>query len=129
MKGGAWGLTVAINRQVRVARASGVHRILLADEIVGWEEMAFMFGELRRIPHLCFNVWSPQQRAFADWHSLPGNTPHCGAWKVVRGSTNYSPPPRGSQGMPISGASISAPVADLTALISSSGVNNPVMSN
>jgi D-serine dehydratase len=47
---GAWGLTLSTAQQVRVAREAGVQRILLANEIVGRHELAYLFEEFRADP-------------------------------------------------------------------------------
>jgi D-serine deaminase-like pyridoxal phosphate-dependent protein len=47
---GAWGLTLSTVQQVRVARQAGVPRILLANQIVGRHELAYLFEELRADP-------------------------------------------------------------------------------
>src|SRR5450755_2659280 len=47
---GAWGLTFATGRQVRVARAHGVPRIFYANQLVGAADVRFVCAELRRDP-------------------------------------------------------------------------------
>ncbi|HEX4196251.1 MAG TPA: amino acid deaminase [Caulobacteraceae bacterium] len=49
---GAWGLTVATAQQMRVARQAGVQRILVANEFVGAQDIAYVLGELRTDPRL-----------------------------------------------------------------------------
>jgi D-serine dehydratase len=51
---GAWGLTLATIQQVRVARAAGINRILLANELVGRLDIAFVLDELQRDPTFDF---------------------------------------------------------------------------
>jgi D-serine dehydratase len=46
---GAWGLTLSTVQQAKVARAAGVRRILIANEIVGRQEIAALL-ELQRDP-------------------------------------------------------------------------------
>ncbi|MFJ9993577.1 amino acid deaminase [Pseudomonas putida] len=43
---GCWGLTLATVHQVRVARRFGVQRILLANEVVGFEDIRYLLDEL-----------------------------------------------------------------------------------
>ncbi len=47
---GAWAITLATDHQVRAARAAGVDRILLANELVDPAAIDFVVGELRRDP-------------------------------------------------------------------------------
>jgi D-serine dehydratase len=47
---GAWGITVATVGQMQVCRAFGIQRILLANQIVGTQEIAAVLQELRRDP-------------------------------------------------------------------------------
>lgn len=47
---GAWGITVAVPHQVRVARAYGVERIFLANELVDAAALAWLAGEQDRDP-------------------------------------------------------------------------------
>jgi len=51
---GAWGITVASVGQMLVARAFGVDRIVLANQLVGRQEIATVAEELRRDPKLDF---------------------------------------------------------------------------
>ncbi|NJQ07971.1 alanine racemase [Streptomyces lonarensis] len=43
---GAWGITVAVPHQARVARAFGIRRIFLANEVVDAAALAWLAGEL-----------------------------------------------------------------------------------
>ncbi|MFX4290919.1 amino acid deaminase [Streptomyces bohaiensis] len=43
---GAWGITVAVPHQARVARAFGVQRVFLANEVVDAAALAWLAGEL-----------------------------------------------------------------------------------
>ncbi len=52
MDDGAWGLTLATMQQVRVAYCAGIRRILLANEIVGQQELCELFDLLRSDPGL-----------------------------------------------------------------------------
>jgi D-serine dehydratase len=54
MADGAWGLTLATIQQVRVARAAGINRILLANEIVGRSDIAYVLDELQGNPSFDF---------------------------------------------------------------------------
>jgi D-serine dehydratase len=47
---GAWGLTLSTAQHVKVARAAGVQRIVLANEPVGPVEIAYLLDELRQDP-------------------------------------------------------------------------------
>ncbi|ONK11805.1 alanine racemase [Streptomyces sp. MP131-18] len=47
---GAWGITVAVPHQARVARAFGVRRIFLANELVDAAALAWLAGELDADP-------------------------------------------------------------------------------
>ncbi|MGH6932239.1 MAG: alanine racemase, partial [Dongiaceae bacterium] len=51
---GAWGLTVATVQQMLVARAHGVSRIILANQLVGRLEIATVLDELARDPAFDF---------------------------------------------------------------------------
>ncbi|AWE52135.1 amino acid deaminase [Streptomyces nigra] len=48
---GAWGITLAVPHQVRVARAFGVERIFLANELVDASALRWIAGELAADPH------------------------------------------------------------------------------
>jgi D-serine dehydratase len=54
LEDGAWGITLATVQQVRVARAAGVDRILLANEIVSARDMDYILRELRENPSFEF---------------------------------------------------------------------------
>ena len=47
---GAWGITVATVQQLRVCRATGVTRVLMANELVGRQAIAYVLDELARDP-------------------------------------------------------------------------------
>jgi D-serine dehydratase len=47
---GAWGITVATVQQLRVCRASGVARVLMANQLVGRQSIAYVLDELARDP-------------------------------------------------------------------------------
>ena len=51
---GAWGLTLATCHQVQVARHFGFGRILLANQLVGKQAIAYVIEELRRDPEFDF---------------------------------------------------------------------------
>ncbi|MBQ1001633.1 amino acid deaminase [Streptomyces sp. RK62] len=48
---GAWGITLAVPHQMRVARAFGVERIFLANELVDAAALRWIAGELAADPH------------------------------------------------------------------------------
>jgi D-serine dehydratase len=51
---GAWGITVATVGQMAVCRRHGVGRVLLANQLIGRQEIAVVLGELRRDPDFDF---------------------------------------------------------------------------
>ncbi|MFE9408474.1 amino acid deaminase [Streptomyces sp. NPDC006704] len=51
---GAWGITLAVPHQVRVARAFGTERIFLANELVDAAALRWIAGELERDPAFRF---------------------------------------------------------------------------
>ncbi|MFE4252873.1 amino acid deaminase [Streptomyces sp. NPDC056910] len=51
---GAWGITLAVPHQVRVARAFGIERIFLANELVDPAALHWLAGELDRDPDFRF---------------------------------------------------------------------------
>ncbi|RYZ01070.1 MAG: hypothetical protein EOO24_15570 [Comamonadaceae bacterium] len=55
--GGCWALTLATFHQVRVARAAGWRRILLANEAVGKQELAYYIAELNADPSFDFYLY------------------------------------------------------------------------
>ncbi|GAA1902565.1 amino acid deaminase [Streptomyces durmitorensis] len=54
MERGAWGITLAVPHQVRVARAFGVERIFLANELVDASALRWIAGELDADPSFRF---------------------------------------------------------------------------
>ncbi len=54
LRDGAWGITLATVFQVQVARRFGVSRILMANELVGRAETAYILQELARDPDFDF---------------------------------------------------------------------------
>ncbi len=54
MADGAWGLTLATMHQVRVARAAGIQRVVLANELIGPSDIAYVLDELQRDPSFDF---------------------------------------------------------------------------
>ncbi|MEU6002956.1 amino acid deaminase [Streptomyces sp. NPDC047197] len=54
MEHGAWGITLAVPHQVRVARAFGVERIFLANELVDASALRWIAGELDADPAFRF---------------------------------------------------------------------------
>lgn len=55
--GGCWALTLATFHQVRVARAAGWRRILLANEAVGKQELAYYVAQLNADPAFDFYLY------------------------------------------------------------------------
>lgn len=55
---GAWGITAANISQLRVYRAFGVSRILLANQLVDPNALAWIAGELDRDPQLSLSCWA-----------------------------------------------------------------------
>ena len=55
--GGCWALTLATFHQVRVARAAGWRRILLANEAVGQQELAWYVAQLNADPAFDFYLY------------------------------------------------------------------------
>ena len=51
---GAWGITLAVPHQVRLARAFGIQRIFLANELVDAAALRWLAGELDRDPDFRF---------------------------------------------------------------------------
>ncbi|MCC6870151.1 MAG: amino acid deaminase [Burkholderiales bacterium] len=47
---GAWGITVATAQQLRVCREMGVGRVLLANQLVGRQAIAYVLDEIERDP-------------------------------------------------------------------------------
>jgi D-serine dehydratase len=52
---GAWGMTLATVQQVRVARANGIGRIVLANQLVGRQAIDYIAAELARDPSFDFH--------------------------------------------------------------------------
>jgi D-serine dehydratase len=52
---GAWGMTLATVQQVRVARANGIGRIVLANQLVGRQAIDYIAAELARDPAFDFH--------------------------------------------------------------------------
>ncbi|GAA2609288.1 amino acid deaminase [Actinomadura fulvescens] len=59
---GAWGITLANLPQLRVARAFGVQRLLLANALVDPAGLAWIGGELDRDPDFTFVSWADSPR-------------------------------------------------------------------
>jgi D-serine deaminase-like pyridoxal phosphate-dependent protein len=55
---GAWGITAANVSQLRVYRAFGVRRVLLANELVDPAGLRWLAGELDRDPDFEFSCWA-----------------------------------------------------------------------
>ncbi|WP_049578561.1 alanine racemase [Streptomyces sp. SBT349] len=62
---GAWGITVALPHQARVARAFGVERILLANEVVDAAALAWVAGELDADPAFRCVMYVDSERGVA----------------------------------------------------------------
>jgi D-serine dehydratase len=74
---GAWGITLATVCQIQVARRFGVSRILMANELVGRAETAYILQELARDPDFDFyclvdSAAGVAQLAEAARRSAPG---------------------------------------------------------
>ncbi len=50
LRDGAWGITVATAQQLRVARDAGVARVLMANQLVGRQAIAYVLDEIARDP-------------------------------------------------------------------------------
>lgn len=62
---GAWGITAANAGQLRVYRAFGVSRILLANQLVDAHALRWLAGELDRDPGFDFTCWVDSVRGVA----------------------------------------------------------------
>lgn len=51
---GAWGVTVATVQQLRVCREHGIRRVLMANQLVGRQAIAYVLDELARDPNFEF---------------------------------------------------------------------------
>jgi D-serine dehydratase len=51
---GAWGITLSNAAQLHVARAYGIHRVLLANQLVGKQAIRYVLDELQRDPDFDF---------------------------------------------------------------------------
>jgi D-serine dehydratase len=54
LEGGAWAITLATVQQIAVARRYGVKRIVLANQLVGKQAIAYVLGEIKRDPQFDF---------------------------------------------------------------------------
>jgi len=54
LEGGAWAITLATVQQIAVARRYGVKRIVLANQLVGKQAIAYVLAELKRDPQFDF---------------------------------------------------------------------------
>lgn len=59
---GAWGITAANISQLRVYRAFGVSRILLANQLIDPSGLRWLAGELDRDPEFSFSCWADSVR-------------------------------------------------------------------
>jgi D-serine dehydratase len=64
---GAWAITLATVHQVRVARAAGIHRILLTNEIVGDPDISYLLDEMKRDPAFEFLCLVDSHEGLACW--------------------------------------------------------------
>jgi D-serine deaminase-like pyridoxal phosphate-dependent protein len=62
---GAWGMTAANTSQLRVYRAFGVDRVLLANELVDPAGLHWLAGELAADPGFAFSCWVDSVRGVA----------------------------------------------------------------
>ena len=62
---GAWGQTAANASQLRVYRAFGVSRVILANELVDPAALRWLAGELDRDPDFEFCCWADSVRGVA----------------------------------------------------------------
>ncbi len=74
---GAWGISVATVQQLRVCRAQGIRRVLLANQLVGRQAIAYVLDELARDPEFDFlalvdSIASVQALAAAAVRRNPG---------------------------------------------------------
>lgn len=75
---GAWGITVATIHQAAVLDAIGVPRILIANQLVGYAEIAMLAAMSRRSPHRLFHVLVDSieaARALEDGFAAEPGTP------------------------------------------------------
>lgn len=72
---GAWGLTLATPWQVQVARAAGIRRILLADELTDPVGIAWLAGELDADPAFEFATWVDSVAGVELLAAAPGVRP------------------------------------------------------
>ncbi|WP_156723332.1 amino acid deaminase [Streptomyces apocyni] len=66
---GAWGITVAVPHQVRVARAFGVERVFLANELVDAVALRWLAGELAADPEFRFICYVDSVRGVRLMHT------------------------------------------------------------
>ncbi|MBL1105877.1 amino acid deaminase [Streptomyces sp. 5-8] len=59
---GAWGITLAVPHQVRVARAFGIRRVFLANELVDASALRWIAGELAADPEFRFVCYADSVR-------------------------------------------------------------------
>ncbi|MEO8485767.1 MAG: alanine racemase [Betaproteobacteria bacterium] len=56
LRDGAWGITVATVQQLRVCRDAGISRVLMANQLVGRQAIAYVLDELARDPAFEFHA-------------------------------------------------------------------------
>ncbi|MEV0124832.1 amino acid deaminase [Streptomyces sp. NPDC050703] len=66
---GAWGITLAVPHQVRVARAFGVSRVFLANELVDAAALRWLAGELGADPDFRFICYVDSVRGVRAMHA------------------------------------------------------------
>jgi D-serine deaminase-like pyridoxal phosphate-dependent protein len=72
---GCWGITLATPWQVQVARAAGLDRILLANELTDPVAIAWLTAELDADPGFAFACWADSVEGVALLAAAPGERP------------------------------------------------------
>ena len=67
LESGAWGITLATAHQTLVAHAHGVRRVLMANELVGKENMAIDLAAAAAIPASSSTALSIRRRRLTSW--------------------------------------------------------------
>lgn len=80
IESGAWGITVANQAQLAVARAFGVSRIMVANSVVAPLSLRWIADELATNPDLEILVWADSVETVAIMHAaLDADVPRAGA--------------------------------------------------
>jgi D-serine dehydratase len=66
---GAWAITIANPHQMQVARAHGVQRIILANQVIGRQGLRYILSELRDHPDFEFFAIVDSAAAVAQWEA------------------------------------------------------------